>query len=141
MTDLFSFEWDTMFVFHPNSDYRPIYNEYQDIARRIVFVKGSKIMYMEDEIAIEVPYSFYILSKDIFYKYGTERRTMSDTFITPETAVFSVQWKTRKTYYLTQVSDTLLHYLNLHDNAKHKKHGSYDLIPFWNNREEIIKKQ
>jgi hypothetical protein len=106
MTDLFSFDWDTMFIFHPNSDYRPQYNNYQDIARRIVFVKGSKIMYMEDEIAIEEPYSFYILSKDIFYKYGTERRNLSDTFLTPETAVFSVKLdESQDCYYLTSISN------------------------------------
>jgi hypothetical protein len=100
--DLFSFEWDTMFVFPPHFG-DTICRKYQMTQkhsyRRIAFVKDSKIMYCEDEVAIEGPYSSHIMSDDIFY--------------TPETAVFYVIWD--------------------------KEHGSYDLIPFWDNREEMIK--
>jgi hypothetical protein len=127
MTDLFSFEWDTMFVFPPPIDdticWNPKYQITQkEFDRRIIFVKNSRIMYCEDEMAIEEPYSFYIISKDIFYTPETasgtrrgRRRNLSDIFYTPETAVFYVTWDS--------------------------SHRYYNLIPFWDNREEIIKKQ
>jgi hypothetical protein len=129
MTDLFSFEWDTMFVFPSPLAKDIVYREYQrtqkEFDRRIVFVKDSRIMYYEDEDNYERAYSFYILSNDVYYGRGRsfngEHKILSDTFYTPETAVFSVQWETRDIYYLTQVPDTMLYYFNSYDNAKRKK--------------------
>jgi hypothetical protein len=87
--DLFSFEWDTVFIFYSPVEYDVCkyqeYRRYQRGNRRIAFVKNSEMIYHEDELAIEVPYSFYIMSDDIFY--------------TPETAVFYVTWDLSHRYY------------------------------------------
>jgi hypothetical protein len=111
MTDLFSFEWDTMFVFSlPIGNTICSYPKYRrtqkEFDRRIIFVKDSKIMYCEDERATEEPYSFYILSNDIFYAQGIasvtrsgRRRNLSNIFYTPETAVFYVTWDPSHRYY------------------------------------------
>lgn len=77
MSDIIKEEWDTMFVFPPTSNLRPRFQKYQDIARRIVFVKGDHIVYQEDEVAVE-----------------TAHKVTFDTdayFFTPHTAIFDVQ--------------------------------------------------
>lgn len=77
MSDIIKEEWDTMFVFPPTSNLRPRFQKYQDIARRIVFVKGDHIVYQEDEVAVE-----------------TAHKVTFDTdayFFTPQTAIFDLQ--------------------------------------------------
>lgn len=77
MNDIIKDDWDTMFVFPPTSNLRPRFQKYQDIARRIVFVKDNQIVYQEDEIAVE-----------------TAHKVTFDTdqyYFTPETAVFEVR--------------------------------------------------
>lgn len=67
MTDIFDFEWDTLYVFPPMTNYKPKYQEFQDIARRLVFVKNSEVIYREDEVAVDKPYSVYFISEQLFY--------------------------------------------------------------------------
>lgn len=77
MSDIIKEKWDTMFVFPPTSNLRPQFQKMQDIARRIVFVKGDHVVYQEDEVAVE-----------------TAHKVTFDTdayFFTPQTAVFDVR--------------------------------------------------
>ena len=77
MTDIITEEWDTLYIFPPGSDLRPQYQNNQDIARRIVFVKDGHAVYVENEVAVEVAY------KVIF---DTEEH-----FFTPQTALFDAK--------------------------------------------------
>ena len=81
IADLFTMPWDTMYVFTPMS-HRPVPGHYQnhpyyhDIGRRIVLVKDGRVVFREDEIAVEWAYSV---------SFADEGRY----FYTPRTAVFN----------------------------------------------------
>ncbi|MCD8178571.1 MAG: hypothetical protein LUE98_14580 [Tannerellaceae bacterium] len=76
ISEIFNFEWDTLFVFPPMTDYRREYQSLQDINRQIAFVKDGRIVYQEDELRVESPYKVTFYNKPFFY--------------TPENAVFTV---------------------------------------------------
>ena len=68
-----------MYVFRPMTHYPGLehyqnHPYYHDIGRRIVFVKDKNVVFLEDEIAAEGPYSIVFDS----YRY----------FFTKETAIF-----------------------------------------------------
>jgi hypothetical protein len=71
VADLFTRQWDTMYVFDPMSRHAGLdrYHDepyYHDIGRRIVLVKDGKVVFREDEIAVEWPYSVHFPDGGVF---------------------------------------------------------------------------
>lgn len=82
MTDIIKEEWDTLFIFPPGSELRPQYQNNQDIARRILFVKDGHAVYVENEVAVETANKVTFDSDDYFF--------------TPQTAYFRIERKYSK---------------------------------------------
>ena len=82
MTDIITEEWDTLFVFPPGSELRPQYQNNQDIARRILFVKDGHAVYVENEVVVETAPKVTFISDDDFF--------------TPQTAFFRIERKYSK---------------------------------------------
>lgn len=87
MTNITSFDWDTMYFFGTNADLSYInkrlgfnYPYFDDIANRIVFVKSKKIVYHDDKFT-------YPEKKDLVVFSFEDGKTKFMSF-TPKTAIF-----------------------------------------------------
>lgn len=92
MKDIITEDWDTLFVFPPTTDLRPQYQKMQDIARRIVFVKGDTVVYQEDEVRVETAHpvtfdieGYFVVSGQARFRIKREETENSGTvyFLTP----------------------------------------------------------
>lgn len=107
MKDITNFRWEKMYVFEPSVRLDQInkvlgfkYEYFEDIARRIIFTVGDKVVYHEDDC----PFSEEKSYKKIFFSFYND--SVHYEIFTLESAVFRVKKKFEKNsiyYELIQV--------------------------------------
>lgn len=102
MSDLFKFDWDTMYVLDAIDGIPFKYEKYRvpleerdpDISRRLVFVYNSKIVYLEQAALVSEPHPVSFLIDTLEF--------------TPRTAIFSVtkhEYRDKTYYDLTNIRE------------------------------------
>jgi hypothetical protein len=90
--DVTDFEWDRMYIFNESVRLEEVnkilgfkYDYFEDIARRIIFTKGNKVVNHEDDF----PYPKEKPNGKVFFKFGND--SLKYAIFSPDKAIFKVQ--------------------------------------------------